>query len=154
MDAIATAPHDRFWSKVDRTQDCCWLWQGHVTAAGYGKYSWRNAGRVITRHAHRVAYVLAVGPIPDGLTVDHLCFVTACCNPTHLRLLTNSENAQNQRSTYRTHCDRGHEFTEGNTKFAPCSRDAAGEWYRARICRTCANETSRRSRRRQLVPMP
>lgn len=73
--------------------------------------------------AHRVAYTLAVGSIPDGLEIDHLCFVPACVNPDHLEAVTGLENkrrallhATHPRSD---HCGRGHEFSPDNTRLDP-----------------------------------
>lgn len=67
----------RFWAKVDRSggPDACWIWRGCVSGRGYGRLKWGS--RVPTR-AHRVAYELAFGPIPDGLYVLHRCDVPAC----------------------------------------------------------------------------
>jgi hypothetical protein len=82
---------ERFMEKVRKT-DSCWLWAGHETADGYGKFSWNRGYQVITRHVHRVAYELFVGPIPKGLTIDHLCRNKLCVNPDHLEAVTNREN--------------------------------------------------------------
>lgn len=65
--------------------------------------------------AHRVAYQALVGPIPAGMTVDHTCHNRICCNPAHLRLLTNAENARDNGFATRTHCPKGHEYTPENT---------------------------------------
>jgi hypothetical protein len=81
----------RFWSKVERrADDQCWPWQGTVLASGYGQF------RVGLGHAraHRYAYELLVGPIPDGLTIDHLCRNRACVNPAHMEPVTASENVK------------------------------------------------------------
>lgn len=120
---------ERFWPKVDRSRgaDACWLWTGARTGPGrtYGSflYEGRNA------RAHRVAYTLVNGPIPDGLTIDHLCRVRLCVNPSHLEAVTNHENllrgegfvANNSR---KTHCPQGHPYdiNEGNRKHRGCSR--------------------------------
>jgi hypothetical protein len=62
----------------------CWIWQRGIDAAGYG--------RVAGTRAHRVFYERHVGPIPEGLTIDHLCRVRSCCNPAHLEPVTAVEN--------------------------------------------------------------
>ena len=76
----------RFWQKVDKSGDC-WEWIGAVSS-GYGHFQ-TDGG---TTTAHRVAYQLLVGPIPDGLHVDHLCRNTLCVNPDHLEPVTQAEN--------------------------------------------------------------
>lgn len=69
----------------------CWLWTGAVQSRGYGSV-WID-GR--THLVHRIAWEHAHGPIPGALTVDHIaCFSKACCRPSHLRLLTRSENSR------------------------------------------------------------
>lgn len=82
----------RFWSKVDASGDC-WLWTG-APHLGYGRFS---RGRSGATYAHRVAYELLVGPIPDGLTLDHLCWNTLCVNPDHLEPVTRAENTRRAR---------------------------------------------------------
>jgi hypothetical protein len=80
---------DRFWTRVDKSDpDGCWLWTGCTTAAGYGRLSW---GSVLSS-AHRVAYMLAVGPIQPGEHILHRCDNPPCCNPAHLSAGTNRDN--------------------------------------------------------------
>lgn len=79
---------DRFWSKVNKT-DTCWLWTRCRDGHGYGQFVLRDQKKVL---AHRFAYELVVGPIPEGLDIDHLCRVRLCCNPAHLEPVTRSEN--------------------------------------------------------------
>lgn len=107
----------RFESKIAYCPTTgCWLWEGPGMGNGYGVF---NVG---FKHlsAHRFAYEMLKGPIPPGLTIDHLCRNRACVNPDHMEPVTNVENvmrgeslaAQNAR---KTHCMRGHEFTVENT---------------------------------------
>lgn len=131
---------ERFWSKVQIGEpDGCWLWKACLTPQGYGRFHWR--GRSV--QAHRVAYELAVGPIPEGCELDHVrergCVHRHCVNPAHLEPVTPEENKRRQDigkaariNAAKTHCVRGHEFTPENTYRRPGS-----EW---RECRTCRRE--------------
>lgn len=96
---------------------------------GYGQFTVsREVGSV---RAHRWAYENAVGPIPEGLTIDHLCRNTRCVNPEHMEPVTASENVKRARRA-QTHCKRGHEFTPENTHRTM----EAG--YPKRTCRACS----------------
>lgn len=83
----------RLWDNVDTIEPGrCWIWTGklHDGDRGYAKV--RVAGQL--RKAHRVAYELLVGPVPDGLVIDHLCRVRHCINPEHMEPVTNAENVR------------------------------------------------------------
>lgn len=119
----------------------CWIWLRSRTLAGYGQWT---AGVL----AHRVMYEALVGPIPDGLTLDHLCRNRACCNPGHLEPVTMAENllrgvgptATNAR---KTKCVKGHPLSGDNLYRDPrgrrqcrsCRREANREWDRRRRAR-------------------
>lgn len=77
----------RFWAKVQKDEGC-WLWTAHRNHRGYGIFNLN--GR--TSRAHRVAYTLTKGPIPDGAIVCHTCDNPPCCNPDHLWLGTLADN--------------------------------------------------------------
>lgn len=121
---------ERFWSKADRSggPGACWPWQACTRADGYGA-SWNGQKSDV---AHRIAYRLAIGPIPAGLTLDHLCRNRACVNPDHLEPVTQRTNVLRgegitARLLKRTHCSKGHPWDEANTL-----------WYRGtRRCRRC-----------------
>lgn len=88
---------ERFWAKVDKTETC-WIWTAGKDRHGYGQIT---AGELGKSGAHRVAWHLVNGPIPDGMQVDHKCHNRACVRPDHLQLATprmNSENLAGARS--------------------------------------------------------
>lgn len=130
---------DRLLALIQVDDNGCWVYPGCVDASGYGRL--RVGGRHgQTLGVHRLSYLTFVGPIPDDMTVDHLCFVTRCFNPDHLRLLTPYENAYNHLRTFATHCKRGHEFTRENTALVPNRRKPPGEGNLHRCCRACQRE--------------
>lgn len=130
---------ERFWSKVLVTEsvDACWLWTGPLVNCGYAQF--HLVDRMVM--SHRVAYELAIGEIPDGLELDHLCRNRSCCNPHHLEPVTHAENIR--RSTVlregKTHCLRGHPLS-GENLFV--RRNGVRE------CKICQRAQLRRSRAR------
>lgn len=134
---------ERFWPKVEKT-DSCWPWRGSVDRKGYGRL--RVDGR--TALAHRIGYELCVGPIPEGLTLDHLCRNRGCVNPAHLEPVTHRENCLRAVSgpiienAAKTHCKHGHAFTLENTYVGPNG---------SRICRTCQDRRRREYQERGAV---
>ena len=80
--------HERFWSKVCRGQGC-WEWIG-MRSNGYGRFRINNPRR--KELAHRMAWILTYGSIPDGMVIRHKCDNTGCCNPDHLEIGTQSDN--------------------------------------------------------------
>jgi hypothetical protein len=137
----------RFWAKVAKT-DTCWLWTASQNGRGYGQFGIgsRTDGTKRPVLAHRYAYELAVGPIPAGLQIDHLCRVTLCVNPSHLEPVTarvnnhrsNAAVATRERHQTQTHCLRGHQFDIANTLYS------GGQ----RVCRACLRVRARQRRSR------
>lgn len=84
----------RFWSKVTKTDnpDDCWNWTGFLDKGGYGHIHINR--KVVT--AHRTAFVITFGVVPDGLHILHRCDNRRCCNPSHLFLGTNANNVKDR----------------------------------------------------------
>lgn len=124
----------RFWSKV-KTADACWEWQASLNNYGYGQFFVTGEG---VRGAHRVAYLALCGPLPDALTVDHLCRNKRCVRPDHLEAVTAAENTR-RKARLVTHCPQGH----------PLSGDNLGKHKnpRVRVCKACVRERSAITRR-------
>ncbi len=100
LEAIEPKDLVRFARKVDVSHNGgCWTWKGNVDGKGYGRF-WM-IGR--NHWAHRVAYVVFGGSIPDGYTIHHTCHNTSCVNPEHLELATLEDNsAERQARKYQT----------------------------------------------------
>lgn len=127
---VRTPIEDRLWPKVDRSggPEACWEFVGARDPNGYGRIRHGDNARL----AHRVAYEISVGPIPDGLTLDHLCRNTSCVNPAHLEPVTVGENvlrgtAPSAVAARKTHCKNGHPLSGGNLQMEGSKRR----------CKTC-----------------
>jgi hypothetical protein len=101
------SPMERLLRYTDRSGSC-WLWTGGVQPNGYGRV--RVFG--VAMFAHRFAFELLKGPIPDGLQLDHLCRVRHCVNPEHLEPVTARVNQRRGKKATAVACVRGHDLTD------------------------------------------
>ena len=135
---------ERFWEKVDRSGvSDCWLWTGAIQPNGYGRF-WHYGKQ---GYAHRAAYRMFVGPIPEGLQLDHLCRVRHCVNPDHLEAVTLKENlnrgfggspggrARATTQLAKAQCSNGHPYSKENLWVSK------NGW---RQCRACGRENKRK----------
>lgn len=125
---------NRIIGKFDDWQTC-WVLPNTRNADGYIRVS--VAGKKIM--SHRLALIESGVVIPEGYEVDHLCRNRACCNPSHLEVVTHKQNMErgtgrDRFNAAKTHCCRGHEFTKENTYVNPRGQ---------RQCKECRRETDR-----------
>lgn len=124
----------RMAAKVTVDDNGCWIWTGARASNGYGSRS--HDGRIWS--THKLAYTLLVAPVPDGLQIDHLCRVRACCNPAHLEPVDQATNMRRARA-HITHCPQGHEYTPDNIVWnhgtrrncRACMKAAKSRWNKA-----------------------
>lgn len=119
----------------------CWNWTGAMRHSGYGAMFLTGTKSVA---AHRYVYEYTVGPIPDGLVLDHLCRNRRCVNPVHLEAVTQRINSLRgdtipRRQALQTHCVNGHEFTT-ETIYVHPQRGT-------RLCKVCMSDAGARRRR-------
>ena len=110
----------------------CQIWQGAVQSSGYGSVAGGRKG--LTLLAHRVVFTELVGPIPEGMTVDHLCMRKTCMNYFHMELVTRAENVRRKHRT-QTHCKWNHPLSGDNVRLYT---RPSGLTYR--ICLTCQHD--------------
>ena len=133
---------DRMWSRVRKT-DACWVWLG-CRVGGYGQMGISDRKRVFV---HRLAYAQLVGPIPDGMTLDHLCRNRSCVRPDHLEAVTQRTNVlrgvgRSAVNARKTACPRGHAYTPENTRWS----------RKKRHCRECDRRAKCAARHKKESP--
>lgn len=124
-----------FWGRV-HIQPGCWRWRAAKDTSGYGRFLVN--GKAVAAHRH--AYEMMVGPIPEGLQLDHLCRNRWCCNPSHLEPVTKRENilrgvGASAKAARATHCPSGHPLSGDNLYI---------NYKGARCCRACMRATAHR----------
>jgi hypothetical protein len=140
--ALTPRQQDNFWKKVEVHQPSgCWQWTGCLHRLGYGNLAINHPPvRSYSLMAHRVAYTLLIGPIPEDMTVDHLCRNRGCVNPDHMQIVTLKENIHrsfhpNQISRRSGACRKGHrEFRVDR---------------RQQVCKVCERESQARYKARK-----
>lgn len=151
---MAAAPNLERFLRFIRITGECWEWTGTRNNRGYGTFSLYFSGRKPSPYksilAHRFSYESFIGPIPDGLQIDHLCRVRHCVNPNHLEPVTARENTFRSAKSAsvindaKTHCPQGHPLSGPNLGFKKSKRGKP-----ARYCRTCAYAANEAWRQRQ-----
>lgn len=140
--------HERVLARSVETDGGCLVYGGPLNNHGYGRLNVGSSRDPKRKQilAHRAVYEAMVGPIPEGMVIDHLCRVRNCVKPEHLEAVTQAENLRrgNRWAEPRTHCSHGHELTPENVKETPSGR---------RECRTCKriSDAAYRDRRRSAL---
>lgn len=116
---------------VDETRGC-WLWQRALSHDGYAVCGTRIPGR--SAYAHVRTYEDLVGPVPEGLQLDHVCRIRHCVNPAHLEPVTDSENKRRgSQGVLKTHCKHGHPWVEANVYVQPSTGKRSCKICRGRV---------------------
>jgi len=143
---------ERLLRRVEIASTGCWEWTGRIhPSTGYGYLDILQ----VPRRAHRLMYEELVGPIPNGLDLDHLCRVRCCVNPDHLEPVTRGENTRRglagaqtaKRMAAISHCPQGHPYDETNTYVG-----VQKSGHVNRRCRACHRESQRRYMESRRVP--
>jgi HNH endonuclease len=139
---VRETPEQRFWRKVAKTEGGCWIWLASLTGNGYGKFAaCAGSRRKKWVQAHRYAYELLKGPIPEGFDLHHaVCETKRCVNPDHTVPLSHSEHCKisAQNLTNKTHCPKGHPYAgenlyltrNGFRQCRKCMKKSKREWKR------------------------
>lgn len=113
---LSDAEKQRFWDKVEKRQDGCWIWTGETSVGTHGGLRYGQFRIGAHRYAaHRVSWHIFHGAIPDGLQTDHRCHNTLCVNPSHLHLVDQVRNTENRAGANRMANDCKHSGFRGVT---------------------------------------
>lgn len=118
----------------------CMLWEGATQSKGYGCVTDGHGSSVLI---HRKVWEESRGPIPEGMTIDHLCRQKTCINPDHMEVVTRAENVRREHAA-RTHCNANHPLSGENVRLYTRSN---GLTYR--VCRACRRAEQQRLRDRR-----
>lgn len=131
------SPEEKFWARIRKDGTIplhypqlgrCWLWIASHNTQGYGIIGIVRDGKKTTVPVHRLVYEKLIGPIPDKLYLDHLCWNTGCCNPAHLEPVSVAENnLRGHLARKSEQCSQGHPY-RGSKLFRWCE-----ECYKIRI---------------------
>lgn len=126
---IMIDPIIRFFEKVDKTKDGCWLWIGGISDGGYGVFDYNGK----SHNSHKWLYERNKKRVPKNKQLDHLCRNRACVNPDHLEIVTFKQNilrgiSPSAINAKKTHCKKGHILDGDNLYINPTN---------ARVCKTC-----------------
>lgn len=120
----------------DTPTSSCTMWTGAVQSRGYGSTTNGKGGSML---AHRKAWEAVNGPIPPGLTIDHLCRVRLCVNPEHMEVVTTAENTRRANAA-KTHCKQGHPLSGDNL-----ATTVKADGRERRVCIECRRAAVRRA---------
>lgn len=139
----------RLLTQFQKSADGCWNWTGEVNDYGYGR-ACVGAGK--RKPAHRIIYQILVGPIPNGLTLDHLCRNRLCVNPEHLEPVTLGENLRrgfsaSSMNARKTECPRCEGpltpyGSKGWRRCEPCTKEVDRRWRESRKEQSIASKTT------------
>jgi len=125
---IRQGPVERFWSKVEAGPEC-WIWTAATHPKGYGQFGYDKR----TQPAHRVAWQLEHGAIPEDYVVHHKCHVRSCVNPKHLELVTRAKHVALHRADYSVNGKRNGRKGKKRLNGLPLGVSKKRHKFRARI---------------------
>lgn len=142
---IHRTPLERYLGAIALPDDGtdCILWTGGTGSGGYGIVSLGKADLQVK--AHRFIYEHAVGPIPKDYVIHHICKNISCVNPSHLECLQENVHRSLKDPPRKTHCLKGHEYTEDNIYWQP-PHPASGQNKQGMVCRQCRREKEKARR--------